>query len=80
MSRQIVELLDMRKTYQRGGEQIAALDGVTLSIAVGEFVAVVGPSGSGKTTLLNLVGCVDNPSAGPSRSMVSRSTTSPRAR
>lgn len=67
MSNQIVELAEVRKTFRRGSEQIAALDGVTLSIAGGEFVAVVGPSGSGKTTLLNMVGCVDKPDGGTVR-------------
>ena len=67
MSEQIIELLDVRKTYRRGSEQIAALDGVTLSIPAGEFVAVVGPSGSGKTTLLNMIGCVDKPDGGTVR-------------
>lgn len=67
MSNQIVELAEVRKTFRRGSEQIAALDGVTLSIAGGEFIAVVGPSGSGKTTLLNIVGCVDKPDGGTVR-------------
>lgn len=60
----VIELSDVRKTYRRGSETIAAVDGVSLSIACGEFVAVVGPSGSGKTTLLNLIGCVDKPDSG----------------
>ena len=60
----IIELSEVRKTFRRGSETIAAVDGVSLSIARGEFVAVVGPSGSGKTTLLNLIGCVDKPDRG----------------
>lgn len=60
----MIELVDVRKTYRRGSENIAAVDDVSLSIAAGEFVAIVGPSGSGKTTLLNLIGCVDEPDAG----------------
>ena len=60
----IIELSEVTKTYRRGSETIAAVDGVSLSIAPGEFVAVVGPSGSGKTTLLNLIGCIDKPDSG----------------
>lgn len=60
----VIELADVRKTYRRGSEMIPAVDGVTLSIAAGEFIAIVGPSGSGKTTLLNLIGCVDKPDSG----------------
>ena len=67
MSNPLVELVDVRKTFRRGTERIAALDGVTLSISQGEFVALVGPSGCGKTTLLNVVGCVDKPDSGSVR-------------
>ena len=62
-----VELTDVRKTYRRGSERIAALDRVSLSISAGDFVAVVGPSGSGKTTLLNMIGCTDRPDSGSVR-------------
>ncbi|MBJ6727415.1 ABC transporter ATP-binding protein [Geomesophilobacter sediminis] len=54
----------LSRAYRRGSEEILALDGVTLSIKRGEFVSFMGPSGSGKTTLVNLLGCLDNPSAG----------------
>lgn len=60
----LIELSKASKTYRRGSELIHAVEEVTLSIAAGEFVAVVGPSGSGKTTLLNLIGCVDKPNSG----------------
>ena len=60
----LIELSKASKIYRRGSELIHAVEDVTLSIAAGEFVAVVGPSGSGKTTLLNLIGCVDKPNSG----------------
>ena len=54
----------LTKVYRRGSEEIRALDGVSLQIGRGEFVSFMGPSGSGKTTLVNLLGCLDNPTAG----------------
>jgi ABC-type lipoprotein export system ATPase subunit len=59
-----VRLEDLRKHYKRGSEVIRALDGVTLDIDKGEFVAVVGRSGSGKTTMLDLVGLLLRPTSG----------------
>ena len=59
-----VRLVGLTKNYKRGGEVIRALDGVTLDIGKGEFVAVVGRSGSGKTTMLDLLGLLLKPTAG----------------
>jgi len=59
-----VRLLNLTKHYKRGSEVIKALDGVTLDIDRGEFVAVIGRSGSGKTTMLDLLGLLLKPTAG----------------
>jgi putative ABC transport system ATP-binding protein len=60
----MIELRDARKTYRGRGGDVAAVAGVSLMIAPGEFVAVTGPSGSGKSTLLHLMGGLDAPTAG----------------
>jgi len=60
----VVELKGVVKQYTRGRQQVNVLHGIDLSIADGDFVALMGPSGSGKTTLLNLIGGLDQPSAG----------------
>jgi putative ABC transport system ATP-binding protein len=59
-----IELENAVKTYQIGEVKTHALDGVSLSIAEGEFTALVGTSGSGKTTMLQLMGCLDRPNSG----------------
>ncbi|MCC7373808.1 MAG: ABC transporter ATP-binding protein [Verrucomicrobiales bacterium] len=63
----LLELRDIRKVYQLGGEEIRALDGVTLDIDGGEFISIIGPSGSGKSTLMHILGCLDTPSSGTIR-------------
>ncbi len=60
----VVELKDLSRHYVSEGETVRALDGVSLSIAGGEFLALAGPSGSGKSTLLNIVGGLDRPTDG----------------
>jgi len=55
----MIELRNVKKTYQMGEAEVHALDGVSLTIKDGEFVAVIGPSGSGKSTLMNIIGCLD---------------------
>lgn len=60
----VIELNEVTKHYRRGSETLTAVNNVSLTVAPGEFVAIVGPSGSGKTTLMNLIGCVDKPDTG----------------
>ena len=55
----MIEMTDVVKRYVLGGEEIYALNHVSLHIAQGEYVAVIGPSGSGKSTLMNIIGCLD---------------------
>jgi putative ABC transport system ATP-binding protein len=65
---ELIDFKDVHKTYDMGVEaQVRALDGVSITIRPGEYVAVMGPSGSGKSTLMNLIGCLDTPSSGSYR-------------
>ena len=60
----LIEIRDMYKIYNPGENEVYALDGVSLTIEEGEFVAVIGHSGSGKSTLMNMMGCLDTPTEG----------------
>jgi len=59
-----IEVMNVRKVYRRDQFEVPVLDGLTLSVDEGEFIALMGPSGSGKTTLLNLIGGIDQPTSG----------------
>lgn len=63
----IIEMKDVCKTYQIGGEAVKALNHASLTIYEGEFVAIIGPSGSGKSTLMNIMGCLDESDSGEYR-------------
>ena len=63
----LIELRDVYKIYPMGSEQVHALDGISLTIDRGEFVAIVGQSGSGKSTAMNIIGCLDVPTSGTYR-------------
>ena len=60
----LIRLTDVTKFYQMGDMEVRALDGVSLDIHRGEYVAIMGPSGSGKSTMMNVIGCLDTPTDG----------------
>jgi len=63
-SHPLIEAVDVGKVYPRPGNDLVALQGVSLAVERGEFLTIIGPSGSGKSTLLNMLGCLDQPSGG----------------
>jgi len=69
MNNIILELSDIQKHYKNGETVVRALDGISLKIGRGEFVAIMGQSGSGKSTMMNIIGCLDRPTAGSYRVM-----------
>jgi putative ABC transport system ATP-binding protein len=64
MATPIISLVDVSRFYATGDVLVRALDGVSIDVAEGEFVAVMGSSGSGKSTLMNILGCLDRPTSG----------------
>ena len=61
---ELINLSDIYKIYNVGGEEVRALDGVDLKINNNEYLAIMGPSGSGKSTMMNMIGCLDTPTSG----------------
>lgn len=63
----LIAITDMYKVYNPGENEVRALDGVSLSVERGDFLAIIGHSGSGKSTLMNMLGCLDTPTSGEYR-------------
>jgi putative ABC transport system ATP-binding protein len=61
---EIIQIKQLRRTFQVGIEEVHALKGISFSVHTGEFVSIMGTSGSGKSTLLNIIGCLDRPTSG----------------
>ncbi|HPU58636.1 MAG TPA: ABC transporter ATP-binding protein [Candidatus Avimonas sp.] len=61
---EIIKIEELYKIYRQGNNEVRALNGISLKVEKGEFVAIVGHSGSGKTTLMNVLGCLDTPTSG----------------
>lgn len=64
MSKSIVQMAGIQKSYQMANQKVPALQGIDLNVTAGEFISIIGPSGSGKSTLMSILGCLDTPDEG----------------
>jgi putative ABC transport system ATP-binding protein len=64
MESNVIEIIDLKKTYKMGENEVPALRGISMEVQKGEYIAIMGASGSGKSTLVNIIGCLDRPTAG----------------